>query len=351
MKNLNKFYSTKKAHEKLDINNYLLGNNKNLVGTIIAFRKRLIKSDYYEFWNKVALDQGKNKNYTPEAFSVMLYFDHRIAKIVRYLFNPNLVFWGRKPEFYNFCENDSQAIETINGVPVNNYPIHMKPENLLDRPRFSTPTFQYNYIDGIHDEKKGNVPAVVIDHSTVLHGFTPLHLMYKKLYDGKISKDMLITFTADLLRSYLVQGLIYNTCDMNTIYHNTIYEYKLDKDKYEKLENLTIDSLTTDKIKLIDVSFTSTDKQFISYPKDKHVIYYPKSVNFNNEIINGYKNHNCYLEQMELNEHPQVIKDLRKYINPNVIQNKKFLDDRIAIFNKSLDLKLNSLTKNSTPLL
>ena len=44
---------------------------------------------------------------------------------------------------------------------------------------------------------------------------------------------------------------------------------------------------------------------------------------------------------MELNGHPQVIKDLRKFINPNVIQNKKFLDHRISLFNKSLELKLN----------
>ena len=151
----------------------------------------------------------------------------------------------------------------------------------------------------------------------------------------------------DLFRSYLYQGLIYNTCDMSDIYHNTIYEYLIDKTKYENQENITIESLTTNKIKLLGVSYDSENKQVIKYPNqlDKNVIYYPKSVNLNNNIINAYKEHHYILTQTELNDHPQVIKDLRKFINPNTIQNKKFLEHRIGLFNKSIDLKLNSLKK------
>ena len=61
-------------------NEYLLGGNSNLIGTIIAFRKGLVKSKYLEYLDKVNSDD-KNKHYTPEAYSVLLYFDHNIGKI------------------------------------------------------------------------------------------------------------------------------------------------------------------------------------------------------------------------------------------------------------------------------
>nr|YP_010170407.1 hypothetical protein K8K84_mgp063 [Phanerochaete carnosa]QRZ60389.1 hypothetical protein [Phanerochaete carnosa] len=72
-----------------------LGGNDNLIGTVIAIRKNLKKSNFEKYIKSVQ-EQPNKKHYIPEGYAVMLYFDHRLARIVRHLFNPNLTFWGKK---------------------------------------------------------------------------------------------------------------------------------------------------------------------------------------------------------------------------------------------------------------
>ena len=64
-------------------------------------------------------------------------------------------------------------------------------------------------------------------------------------------------------------------------------------------------------------------------------------------MIEGYNDHNFDLVQRDLNDHPQVIKDLRMFINGSTVQNKKFLENRIIRFNESVERFYN--THKSTP--
>lgn len=87
-----------------NIKDYLLGGNENLIGSIISFRKALRK----EKFEKIYISDSKKKHY-PEGFAVMLYFDHRIGRIVRHLFNPNLIFWGMEPHFLRPIIDDNST--------------------------------------------------------------------------------------------------------------------------------------------------------------------------------------------------------------------------------------------------
>lgn len=77
---------------------YLLGGNKNLIGTVIAIRKSLMKTNFDDY-TKGSQENPNSKHFIPEGYAILLYFDHRLARIVRHIFNPNLVFWMKQPNF------------------------------------------------------------------------------------------------------------------------------------------------------------------------------------------------------------------------------------------------------------
>ena len=83
--------------KNITLRKYLLGDNDLLGGTIIAIRKNLHKSSFDEALNIYKETFQPLNSLIPQAYSVLLYFDHRYAKITRYLYNPNLTFWGKKP--------------------------------------------------------------------------------------------------------------------------------------------------------------------------------------------------------------------------------------------------------------
>lgn len=79
-----------KVQQNDKLRDYLLGGNDKLIGSIIGFRKRLILKN----WENLINDKSDMK-YLPEAFAILLYFDHRTGRIEQHLYNQNLIFFGK----------------------------------------------------------------------------------------------------------------------------------------------------------------------------------------------------------------------------------------------------------------
>lgn len=296
-----------------DINKYMLGDNPNLIGTILAFRKVLVKSKYLEYVEN-AMSSEKTKYYSPESYAVLLYFDHRIGRITRYLFNYNLIYWNRKPNILNIYRGinilgNREVGAYVDNVSENAYDQDPELYNIegMDRPAF---TFNVKDVDNVR-----YVPTIVIDNNKFPIDEQNILLNYKLMFDGKINRRMIYLFIYELVRNYLLSGCkIKENCDMELIHMNA----------------------TPDVTKF----------PVIDYPSGKGVIYYPKSIHINKQVLDGISAEGFTLEHREINHYPQVIKDLRKFINPSTIQNKKFLDNRIERFNDSIERYVNSNNKN-----
>ena len=78
MKNWN-ISTTREKHTKAKPENtlkeYLLGDNENLIGTVIAIRKSLIKSNLDKFFEQ-EINDPNHKHYVQNGYAILLYFDH-----------------------------------------------------------------------------------------------------------------------------------------------------------------------------------------------------------------------------------------------------------------------------------
>lgn len=285
--------------KNLSLNQYLLGDNPKLIGTILAFRKSPIRSEYLEYVDNVRYNE-KTKFYSPESYSVMMYFDHRLGKITRYLFNPNLMFWGKKPNIENIYTNDDNYIERGEAkAHITNIPSRVFDPNEEREPEM--PIYKYN------TDVDDRTPTIFIDHTLrpYLNEYN-LKKEFKLLFDGKIKSRMIQLFLHQLIGNYILRGYNYTeSFDMEYIYNTG-------------LPGLNIVPM-------------------IEYPETDSVIYYPKSIKLSPSITEGVELHGITLEQRENRDHPQVIKDLKTFINGSTIQNKKFLDNRITRFNESVE--------------
>lgn len=333
----NSKFSTKNNHirllnnsvkNKFNIKNYLLGNNNNLVGTIIAFRKGLVKNKFLEYVDAKNKDP-KNKHYIPEGYAVLLYFDHRVGRIVRYLFNPNLIFWQNKPIVVDYNKEPSEAMEWMNSIfcqiNYSGYPEYVGKE---------TNPYLYNIKPQLLNKK-----FLIKSRKDDLKHIEHEDYNTKYLFDGKITSSMIKIFIVELIRDYLFTKNIYSSCDMNIIRENTkpvdYFEYDIGIIK-AKVSRRT--EISTDNIKYINVD------PVLDYPENKD-IYTQKSIKTGNFINNVSKHLNINYVQKNNNELPPVINDLKKFINASTIQNKKFLDNRIDRFNNLTKLKLSKLSK------
>nr|YP_010170430.1 hypothetical protein K8K84_mgp040 [Phanerochaete carnosa]QRZ60412.1 hypothetical protein [Phanerochaete carnosa] len=333
----NSKFSTKNNHirllnnyvqNKFNIKNYLLGNNNNLVGTIIAFRKGLVKSRFFEYVEAKNNDP-KNKHYLPESFAVLLYFDHRVGRIVRYLFNPNLIFWGKEPFVVDYNKEPSEAMDWLNSI--------YSKINYSGQPDYvgkETNPYLYNIKHHLL-HKRFLIESRQDDLKHIEHD----DYNTKYLFNGKITSSMLKIFIVELIRDYFLTKNIYSSCDMNIIRENTNpvdyfeYDNAIIKAKVSRQTEIS-----TDKIKYINVD------PVLEYPENKD-IYTQKSFKTGKFINNVSKHLNINYVQKKNNELPPVINDLKKFINASTIQNKKFLDNRIDRFNKLTELKLSKLSK------
>ena len=331
---LNYNVRTMSTKAKFNPKKYLLGNNENLIGTIIAIRKGLVKSKYleYELDSRDVKDiKDAPKVYSPEAYSILLYFDHRAARIVRFLFNPNLIFWNRKPNLYNFYNNTSQKLgedETVTTIAevkdVKSYDKYEYKDYDISKEdivytKENKPAYFYNQIE-VDPNDKYIVPNVIIDNSKYNKSEDQYVLArhFKLLFDGKISNRMVNLFIYQLTVDYLNNLNHYENCDMEYIYEN----YVSTKSSTEKLDIEPI----------------------IQYPESNKVIYIPKSISVTqNHVDHNMKYHDISFEQKGIVDLPPVINDLRSFINPSLIQNKKYLINRIERFNNSLAKKLAKL--------
>ena len=317
---------------KFNPKKYLLGNNDNLVGTILAIRKGLVKSKYleYELDSREVKDiKDAPKVYSPEAYSILLYFDHRTARIVRFLFNPNMIFWNRKPNLYNFYRDESQKlIENDPSLPLSNvhnidaslkkYYVDYNIDDDDSKTVYSKVNklpFLYNQME-IDPSEKDVVPNFILDNDK----YNMIQDEYKKgrnfkfLFDGKISKRMVALFLIQLHRDYLHNKIQCKNCDM------------------EELYNTFLDTQGSEVVNVEPV---------FDYPENK-VIYIPKSISVPNYLVDRFSNdHNVTFEHKGILDLPPVINDLRSFINPGLVQNKKFLINRIERFNNSLAKKLS----------
>ena len=320
MTNLNKrLYSTK---TKDSIKKYLLGGNENLIGTIISLRKGLIKGRYLEY--QALLDSNDKradiKNYSPEGYAALLFFDHRTARVVRFLYNPNLIFWKRKPKLYNFINEPSESFADdryINSISDYKDISEFNKETASDedglifdmlrkQSRKNKPDYFYNKME-VYPNDKNITPTIVIDHSKYRFLDNPEQeyqtgLYYQLLFTGRITAEMKGLFLHELLSDYLRNGSHYSNCDMEYIYNNK----KLLK---ENIEEVNVEPV-------------------LDYPKQRE-IYIQKSLLINNNFQSAYKNFNISFEVKLVKDSPQVLKDLRSFINPRAIENKKYLIKKI----------------------
>lgn len=297
------------------IKHYLLGGNDNLMGTVLAIRKNLKKTNFDKYMQDIKLEPN-SKHYMPEGYAVMLYFDHRLARVVRHLFNPNLTFWGKSPEIIDLSmgqyKNDYKTLAKIKTNP-----------------------YKYNY-----DPKlQGEAPLIPFNILDVQQNLPFLDLTPKTLTDGKINSRMKYIFFHHLFHDFYGRSKVYDITDFKVIQEN-IEPTGYVQDENGDIKGLIDTKLTIDsQIKELNVS------PLIGYPLKGNIkeIYLPKGVSFKqqNQLEGiGFRFTNKLIE-----ESPQVIQDLKSVINVNTIQNSKNLINKISKFNEALQLKIAKLSK------
>lgn len=182
------------------VKDYLIGNNKNLFGSIIGFKKG---------WRK-------NNSLIPH-YSFLLYFSHETGRIERYYYNP-----GNKssevteeivPDIFN---SDSHYLNVISSV--NSYS-EMKESNFI-----STAELE-NYLDD-NFLSKSDLPSLLENY--------PLKLLnFKLLHDGKLNNSFFQTFLLELCRDYFIFLNSYKYPNINYI---RTYTYPMIN--YDKWKNI-----------------------------------------------------------------------------------------------------------------
>jgi hypothetical protein len=290
---------------------YLLGNNPKLYGSIIGFNRG---------WRK-------NKPDFLDYYSFLLYFSHETGRIERYFYNS-----GNKMNdlFNNIPEN-----EEYNKFKVN-IEQNIKNKNTLNK-------------------------FINLDNINIIN----LHLhniSFDNLYDGKLNSNMFNMFIFELIRDYFLYKQSYIICDMKflrkyteakyivenkllklgtgqSIYKNEVINdfsanYTNSKENFDKFIKIFISGLT---------EFYPT--RFINFNNLKLEINVPK--NFNNKTFNNILNKLDYdIINLDRNNEPQCIKELKTYINSRNILNYSDLSYKIMKWNNIVNKKLNKLDEN-----
>ena len=291
--------------------NYLLGNNPNLYGSIIGFKRG---------WRK-------NKPEFVDYYSFLLYFSHETGRIERYLYNSgckiNSIFFNNvsekeSQEYYNFKVAIDQKI---------------KSQKLLTK-------------------------FISLENINIIN--LNLHkISFDNLYDGKLNSKMFNMFIFELLRDYFLFKQSYIICDMKFLRKHT--EGKNIDNKYLKLGTGKFIN-KRELIQDFSLHFTGCQEdfeksikclifgltefyatRFINYNDNNNLlINIPK--NFNNSLFNSILNKLDYdIVTLDKSNEPQCIKDLKTYINSRNVLNYKDLSSKIMKWNNIIDKKLNKL--------
>ena len=149
-------------------------------------------------------------------YAILLYFDHRLGRIVRHLYNPNLVFFNKKPNIdlvkdgkislFRFDEKDLYDNSS--------YQYKLLPSN----------PYLYKYKSNLRKIK----PTIEINKQDMRHYPNDITMCTKYLCDGKITRHMFNIFLSELIRDYFFtvqlvnkNGNVYNETDITSIRFGT----------------------------------------------------------------------------------------------------------------------------------
>jgi hypothetical protein len=300
------------------ITKYLTADNPNLYGSIIAFQKG---------WRK------KNPEFI-DYYSFLLYFSHETGRIERFLYNS-----GNKNNqiFNNLIIDHNSNNETISQFPYNkkNKDIEVY-ENFIDLNKF------------------------INDIDKILELFPLSQFSFKALNDGKINKNMFISFLFELLRDYLIYKQSYKYCDMHILRKyteakdnitNSNFKLGTGKSIFKKeLSNdliLMNENITDEGIERVYKAITPFDTiKYINYNSDnKLLLNIP--IKFNNKVykdfINNLENNKYETISLDKSNEPECLIDLKCSINSRNIINYQDLMIKIMKFNEFTNNKINKM--------
>jgi hypothetical protein len=274
---------------KLTLNEYLIGNNENLIGSILGFQRgrrkdSIIRSNHF--------------------FSFLLYFDHRTGRIERYLIN----------------KGSTQEV------------------NVIDKTKDP-------YL-GLEIEHKDNKQIRNIYDDEHLIGSDSSFL---NLYDGKMSRKFFSIFLLELLRDYLQFHNSYENGNMEELRNWTS---PLIKKQYNDSGELTSLPLGTGSVKenvnvlLKDNIKPIPHKVFIDHPnKGPYVINVPKNF-YNKVLFDSFLSNNFILNEVtyKIENVPGCLIDLKAYINSRTIVDPVYdLRTKVRNFNNNTNKILSKL--------
>lgn len=307
-----------KNNDKLK--DYLLCGNDKLIGSVIGFRKRLILKNFEKWKN----DKSDVK-YLPEGYAILLYFDHRTGKIERHLYNPNLIFFRRKPLVNDYTTNiiQSRSTKYINPYVFNNNSDRLFTKILQNFILYGYDPYDQDKFKEYHSEisKYRDRPLIEIDNKEFLLNpelENDSNLSFKNLFDGKLTRYMYNLFILELTRDYMknLNSNIENI-DLMTI-------------------NLSLKETTTDMLKIRENKDQIIKWTILNYPSNEVMkeINIPKhlfSIQVNEMFIKYF---NIKLIPILINDSPPVIKDLKSMINSQTVLNNIKLQNLINKFNR-----------------
>jgi hypothetical protein len=299
------------------INKYLIGNNPNLYGSIISFNKG---------WRE-------NRPDFIDHYAFLLYFSHETGRIERFLYNSgnknNQVF-----DKFNLANKENNDITKFPYTKKNN-PKQVQ-ESIIELNKY------INNIDGI------------------LSFFHLNRISFKALNNGKINKNMFISFLFELLRDYFIYKQSYDYCDMNILRKYTeakddstnnviklgtgksIFKKELYNDLFLMNNNLTSEGLErvfksiTEFYSITYINYNSNNNLLINVP-----------TNFNNnknqDFLNKMSNKKYELISLNKENKPECLNDLKCAINSRNVINYQDLMIKVIKFNEFIDRKLNKI--------
>jgi len=299
------------------INKYLTAGNPNLYGSIIAFQKG---------WRK------KNPEFL-DYYSFLLYFSHETGRIERFLYNSG----SKNNQIFN-----NNFIISNNNDKLSQFPYNKQNKPIVVHENFNDLNKFINNIDKI------------------LELFPLAQFSFKALNDGKINKNMFISFLFELLRDYFIFKQSYHYCDMHILRKYTeakdiitnsniklgtgksIFKKELSKDLTLMNENITYDGIErvyksiTEFYPIKYINYNSDNKLLINIPKK-----------FNNKVyqdfINKLENNKYETISLDKSNEPKCLIDLKCSINSRNVINYEDLIIKIIKFNNFTKTKINKM--------
>jgi hypothetical protein len=306
---------------KTQYNKYLLGGNLDLVGSIIGIVKGIRRT--------------KDKD---PGYAILLYFDHRTARIERYLYNPNL-----KREEISYDKFLSKLEELENKKGITNKEIQdifyytsqldIIAEQISNPILFSTEDYKIGSL--LENKSKEELIEIFGD------------LQFYQLYallDGKLNKRFYSTFYKELILSYFSRG------KERKYYPNpnvTLIKY-IERNDLLLMKAFERFSCYTDKAITNEIGLEFKPQFYLTEPKTGHLnqIYVPQ--NFTTELKSSdlykyNKNYNFKFVPKKLTDCPSCILDLKSVINDNSINNYNDLRNNVDKCNEIIKKKLENM--------